>query len=281
MGSSLDYAWQEQSVWSQAADKLSADLRLRRRTALGLAVAGAVLSTSAASVGLDTGLGKALAFLSAACVGCAAIAQTSAGPKAVQEWTRARAASEAIKSDVYLTLAGFGPDDLDTAVQLINDDAADLHQHRAGLNPKVRTLPSVHDVPSYLDERVNGQIEHYYEKRVRRLKATLQRLRWSGTGLAVIGVLLGAAAGTWEIDGLAVWVPVTTTVGAAVVAHAAAERYSYLLIEFSRTADELRRIRERRGAAAGLSDERLVQRAEQVISIQNNGWLAKLTATEN
>ena len=96
-------------------------------------------------------------------------------------------------------------------------------------------------------------------------------------GLAAVGVLLGAAAGTWELDAAAVWVPVVTTIGAAIAAHVAAERYSYLLVEYQRTAEELRRIAERRGAAAGLTDEQLVQRAEEVISIQNQGWMAKLS----
>lgn len=120
MSSSLDYAWQEQSVWSQVANRVKARLQLKRRTALGLAVAGAVLSTSAATVGLDT------------------------------------------------------------AVRQINDDAADLREHRVGLSPKARALPGVHDVSTYMRERVEHQISEYYEERVRELKAKLQKFRWAG-----------------------------------------------------------------------------------------------------
>ncbi|MFD6612917.1 hypothetical protein ACFWD1_29030 [Micromonospora chalcea] len=59
-----------------------------------------------------------------------------------------------------------------------------------------------------------------------------------------------------------------------------AERYSYMLLEYSRTVDELERIRDRRGRFASMNDEDLVQHAETVISIQNEGWMAKLNETD-
>jgi hypothetical protein len=95
------------------------------------------------------------------------------------------------------------------------------------------------------------------------------------------GAVLAAAAGTWEQDAVAVWVPVVTTVGAAVTAHAAAARYEYLLVEYLRTAEELERVRERRGSASKLTDEELARKAEDVISVQNQGWMAKLTSEDD
>jgi hypothetical protein len=92
--------------------------------------------------------------------------------------------------------------------------------------------------------------------------------------------VLAAAAGTWEQDVVAVWVPVVTTVGAAVTAHAAAARYEYLLVEYLRTTEELERMRDRRGPASKLTDEQLVRKAEEVISVQNEGWMAKLTSDD-
>jgi hypothetical protein len=48
-------------------------------------------------------------------------------------------------------------------------------------------------------------------------------------------------------------------------------------IEYSRTASELRRLVERRTAADGraLSGPELVAECEQVISVQNQAWMAK------
>jgi hypothetical protein len=71
-----------------------------------------------------------------------------------------------------------------------------------------------------------------------------------------------------------------TTVGAAITAHAAAARYDYLLVEYLRTAEELERLRDRRGSASNLTDEALVKKAENIISVQNQGWMAKLTSDD-
>ncbi len=57
---------------------------------------------------------------------------------------------------------------------------------------------------------------------------------------------------------------------AAVTAHAAAERYEYLLVEYRRTAGQLKHLKR---TAAGDAD--FVDRCESVISTQNQGWMAK------
>ena len=133
------------------------------------------------------------------------------------------------------------------------------------------------DVESYLHVRVGGQIDDYYRPRAAGLETKLDILRWIELSLAIAGAVLTAAAGVFKINGIGVWVPVATTVGAAITAHAAASRYEYLLIEYLRTADELERLRDRRGSASKLTDEALIRKAEEVISVQNEGWMAKLT----
>jgi SMODS and SLOG-associating 2TM effector domain 1 len=89
---------------------------------------------------------------------------------------------------------------------------------------------------------------------------------------------LAAAAGTWEVDSIAVWVPVITTLTAAVIAHAAAERYEYLWVEYLRTATELERLRDRRARGGETDDEAFIKACEHVISVQNEGRMAKLTS---
>ncbi|MFD6663570.1 DUF4231 domain-containing protein [Micromonospora chalcea] len=280
MTSSLEAAWAEQSVWSQTAAKLKKRLQTGRRAALGLSIGGALLSATAATVGLGSALGKAFAFSGAVCVGLAGLAGNAAGPRIMRDWTRARSVSEALKSVVYTSLAGYPPADFDAVVQDIGADAADLQQYRAGVESKQRSLPSVHDLESYLENRVFAQITGYYRRNAGSLVRTLKRFRLVSMGLAFFGLVLGVAAGTWEIDRLAGWVPVVTTIGTAVATHVAAERYSYMLIEYSRTADELQRIRDRRGRIASMTDEELVKHAENVISIQNEGWMAKLNEAD-
>ena len=68
----------------------------------------------------------------------------------------------------------------------------------------------------------------------------------------------------------------TTAVG-AVTAYVASERYEFLWIEYSRTVSELQRLLSRRTAADGhqLLGMDLVNECEQVISVQNQAWMAK------
>jgi uncharacterized protein (DUF58 family) len=73
-----------------------------------LTIVGAILSAVAVAVGLGSGAGKVLAFASAASIAVAGLVHTRIGKRAVPEWTRARSVSEALKSEVYLYLAGFG-----------------------------------------------------------------------------------------------------------------------------------------------------------------------------
>lgn len=272
----LEYAWDQQSVWSQVANNLKKRLRTARLAALGLAISAAILATTGAVVGLASGAGKCLAALSAICAGSTAVTQRWTGPDQVRSWTRARSVSEGIKTEVYLALAGLGRPDVDKRIEEIVENGKDLRDYSTGISPKPRSLPEIYNPASYLDVRVKSQIDDYYDERVNTLKRHLTLFRAAEVFLAALGVVFGAAAGTWEIDGLAVWVPVITTVGAAITAHAAAERLSDSLIEFSRTADELRRIYYRHGTAAGMTDEERVRRAEAVISIENQAWMARI-----
>jgi conflict system pore-forming effector with SLATT domain len=99
--------------------------------------------------------------------------------------------------------------------------------------------------------------------------------------LAVSGVVLGALAASFAPWGLSAWIAVVTTISGAVAAHVGAARYEYQLIEYLRTADELSRLR-RDAAATTSSDEldELILQCERIISIQNEGWMAKLSAPE-
>lgn len=275
----VESAWNDQSSWSQAADRLKRGLERWWRLALTLAVLGAVLSASTIAVGLDSAIGKMLAFMSAAAVGLAGIVRGRTSANAVQSWTRARSVSEAIKSEVFTHLACRGAEDtLDERVTEMERDASDLLRYKAAAVPRRRPLPEVHDVESYLSVRVRGQIHGYYRRRAHDLDRKAVLVRRVELALGIAGAVLAAAAGTWETEALVIWVPVGTTVAGAVSAHAAAARYEYLTIEYLRTASELERLASRRGTAAGLSDDDLVATAERVISIQNEGWMAKLAS---
>jgi hypothetical protein len=277
----LVYAWDQQSIWSQAANGLKRSVVWRRHATLGLNLAGAVLSAAAASVSLSGAPGKVLAFAAAVALGVGGLIQTSIKQRTVRDWTRTRSISEALKATVYLHCAGFGRRDLDAELAELERESEDLRQYCVGLEAKPRGLPAVTDISTYLTVRVRGQIDDYYRSRARDLRSKLRWAQRTEYGLAIAGVLAAAAAGTWEVNKLAAWVPVITTVAAAVTTHVAAQRWSYSLIEYTRTAAELDLIQARLGSAAALSDRQLAERAEEIISIQNDAWMVKHTQPDD
>jgi hypothetical protein len=274
----LTRAWEQQSIWSQVASRLKRDLQRYRIRVLTLSVIGAVLSAAAVVAGLDSGLGKVLAALGGAAMGLAALGRARLGKDAVQRWTRARSVAEELKSEVYLHLAGVSANRLEEHIDALVDDAADLAPLKLGVAPKARELPAVRDLESYVRHRLDDQIDTYYRPKAVELQRKSDRIRTAQQWLAGLGVVAATAAAIWETDAVAVWVPVLTTIGAALAAYGAAERYDFQVVEFLRTADQLERLRDRRGAAASMSDEELIRAAEQVISIQNDGWMAKLSS---
>jgi SMODS and SLOG-associating 2TM effector domain 1/Protein of unknown function (DUF4231) len=279
-------AWDRQSVWSQVADNLKAGVTRARSIVLVLTISGALLSTAAAVAGLKEPAGKTLGAFGALAIGLAGIARSRTAPQAVQDWTRARSAAEGIKTEVYAYLTRVGAyvgnereSRLDKQVADIEHDVRDLVAHADEVTPVDRATPAVRDVESYARDRVEDQITGYYRRNGRDLRVKRDRVRRAEVGLAVVGVVLGVLAGTLEADDLAVWVPVVTTVATAITAHAAAERYDFLHVEYLRTADELERL-VKRWRRDDLGGETFVRSCEDVISSQNARWMAKLSKEE-
>jgi hypothetical protein len=284
----VDTVWDSQSVWSQTADLLKARLDRLRLLMLALAVASAVLTTTAVQVmPWQSGVGRVLAVAAGVSIGLVPLVRARLGREAVSRWTRARAVAEELKAEVLPFLAGVTPyRGADRATVLaerttrVQTEAADLLPHTVGVSPVPREVPAVFDVGSYVEMRLLPQIGWYR----RRADGLVERLGWARRVevlLSAAGVVLAAVAATTETPQAAAWVAVVTTVTAAVSSHVAASRWEYQLVEYLRTGAELDRLLAEWQAAV-LPDEvaadRLVDRCEQVISTQNDGWMAKWAA---
>lgn len=279
--------WDCQSVWSQTADHAKRTIGRARATALTLGAAAAVAGTAAAQLLPHyEEAGSALAFLAAAAVGLVPLASRSTGPQQLRDWTRLRSLSEELKSEIYTYLARVAPYRDEDAPQILRDRAERLLTHVSDLaagthafRPRQRPLPAVTDVGSYLELRVTGQVERYYRPRAVHMRRRSTQVRRLELMLAGTAAVLGAVSGAFRADWAATWVATITTVSAALIAHAAASRYAYQEVEFCRTAAELERLGNRHtGDPNPATDDALVMQCEQVIAIQNEGWMAKWTS---
>jgi len=234
--------------------------------------------------------GRILAAGASVVLALASFAVRGAAPAVVRDWTRARSVAEALKSDVYSYLSGTGPfrgenrDDVALRrLEDVVDSVGDLVKYTTGVEPARRPIPAVHDVETYLAVRVEGQLAGYYRPKARHMATRVRIARRLEMGLGAVAAVFGAVVAVFPTVGVSAWIGVLTTIAAAISAHASMSRYEYQQIEFTRTAGELERLSARRaGAGTGqLSDDEFVLACERVISIQNEGWMAKLGAAKD
>jgi SMODS and SLOG-associating 2TM effector domain 1/Protein of unknown function (DUF4231) len=286
-GEPVALAWAQQRVWSQTADRLKQRIDLARSVALGLAIAAATLAVAAVQVAdFSSWAGRTLAVAAAISAGLAPMSQRRAGTDQIQAWTRARSASEGLKTEVFAYLAGgsaYTGDDrerhLGERTRGIVADVADLQRHSLDITPDDKPVPVVTGIDSYITERVNDQITRYYRPTAAKYVQRVRRLRAAGNLLALIAVVLAALAASFDVAGLTGWVPVVTTVGTSVVAYIAAARYDHMIIVFLRTAQRLEHLRSSR-ADTPTGNAAFIDACENAISIENQGWMARWVTEE-
>lgn len=280
----VEWAWQRQSVWSQTANQLKAGPARQRAARLTLTVAAAALALAGSQIkAVSEAASTVLVVVAAVALAGAGLLSSRANPERTRDWTRARSVSEALKTEVYLYLSQAGPYTasdrdrlLEAEVQRLEGDAGDLLRHASGLAPKDRGLPDVRDVDTYLKVRVRqSQLAKYYVPKAREMRQRLRLMKAVEVTLALAAAALSALA-VVSAD-IGAWAAVATTAAGAVAAYIAAERFEFLWIEYSRTASELQRLADRRTAPDGtpLSGADLAVACEQVISVQNQAWMAK------
>ncbi|MFE8948502.1 DUF4231 domain-containing protein [Streptomyces sp. NPDC007856] len=218
-------SWSQQSSWSKAADRQKRLIGRVRAATLLCGVLTAILGTAAAQAGAaHPDAAQWLAFGAAVAAGAVPVLNGQMGQRQIRDWTRLRSVSEACKAEMYAFLAGVGRyRAADAAAQLhratsdIRQDAADLLHYLADV-PVVssRLLPDVHDVDTYLQVRVRGQIDGYYRARAAVMRTRLRTVRWVQLALGALAVLLGAGSGAFHAEQAAAWVAVVSTISAAV-----------------------------------------------------------------
>ncbi|WP_433261854.1 DUF4231 domain-containing protein [Actinosynnema sp. CS-041913] len=270
--------WRLQRRWSLAADRAKRGLDRSRRLTLLLVVGAASAGAAAAGTG-----SAAYAGLSAGATAVGAALAARAGAD-LRTATKLRAVSEALKSEVYSFLARAGrylDGDRDAVLdertaELIPEDQA-TGSRVARQRPDDRKPPAVHDVPSYVDVRLTGQLEEYYRPKATRLAHWAAGFRYAQVSLTVLGGALAglAAAGNTQTAG---WIGALTTAATAVAAHSAAARHEYLALVYDRTAQRLESLRGR--WSSGRLGADVVTECEVLLATQNEAWLAQWNTAE-
>src|SRR4029453_15598396 len=280
----VEGAWRRQRQWSIAASNGRARLERWRRVNLILLVVGAILGPAAPQPRWARGLTGTAAGGAALALAVAGILQQRfLNADEIARWTGARAASETLKAEVYRYRAGVAPyhnanRDSTLSAQLAaiqNKSAAlalDLQQTRAD----DRALPEVSDFQSYVEKRARQQA-HWHRGKIPGPVQTHNRIRLAELAATAVAALLGAIAAGLDSKGLAIWIGVATTIGAAFAAHQSATQRDRIAAGYAATADRLDLLIERLPANPDAATQaQFVTDVESTLAAQNESWLGLL-----
>src|SRR4051794_3858238 len=169
----LELVWRRHRQWSVAADAARARLDQWRLWNLLLLVLGALAGALAAQTWLTSAVARAFALLAAVALALAGWLQANAlNDKHTLRWTQARAASEALKAEVYRYLIGVAPYSGADRAQILQAQLAVVQARvpqqllvEQQLAPSEdRPLPSVQTFDDYVTERAQNQMSWHRNK---------------------------------------------------------------------------------------------------------------------
>jgi hypothetical protein len=288
--------WSRHAQWSSVGARLKTHVVFWRAAVLVLSAVGAVLQTAAASLAPSTIASAAALGGAVALATVPFIAVKLLGAERVRGWLRARSVSEGLKSEVFRFQAGAAPyDGEDRAVKLVEAGrnlevwvealAVDL----AGVDEGPSSPPARLDSEEYVKLRVSDQIDGYYRPRARWNASRARLFRALELTTAFLAASIGALMAALQLGAGAggrggEWVAVITTIGGALAAHSAANRYVEQARIFFATARRLQDVRDDwiargRPTASGPWSE-FVNACEEAISVENRAWMSKLDPEE-
>ncbi len=137
--------------------------------------------------------------------------------------------------------------------------------------------PAYSGVAGYVTERAEDQ-RNWHAERVEANERKARRLRAAESIATAVAAVLAAVA-VANAD-LVAWVGLATTVGAAFGAHLLAAQYDKLATTYARTSTQLTRLIDQRAARPSTpeSEAEFVRKVEEVLSAQNEGWVALLNS---
>jgi hypothetical protein len=278
----LDLVWRRQRQWSRAANATRARLDRWRFWNRLLLVLGALAGASAAQNWRASGVVTGFAIAAAVALALAGLIQANAlNEDQTARWTQARAASEALKAEVYRYLirvspyAGADPAlALKAQLDIVQDRVpqallADQQMTAADERP----VPSSRTFGQYVTLRAQDQADWHRTKSAEHAgqARTLRVWQLIATGVGVVLSAIAAFVPSWH---LSAWTAAATTIAAAVGAHLAATQHQRIAAAYAATADQLERLIVSIDPATATPEQQaqFVADVERILAAQNGAW---------
>jgi hypothetical protein len=279
--------WEKYRTWADTSARLKTRNTAWKRKVLILTIGGTMLATLGSVAGGR--VGRALPMLGAAALALATYFGKELLDSAHEEqWTRARAAAEAFKSEAHRYLVQAmpydGPDRVSRLkARLIEVSQVTKDQVPDDISPEraAKGMPTMWwTLEDYLTKRLQDQID-WYRSKAREHASSMARGRAISLTLGGFAVALSAAAGA-AAEGAplaAGALGVVTTAGGSVGAYFQAGHFEAIAVKYRETAGALAALQaELTTAPTAQSQGEIVAAAEAIMQAEHAAWLTGLTA---
>ncbi len=289
----LCLVWGRYRTWAATSQAAKAPLKRWRKAVLLLIVAGAVLGTLSEqtrgwelSIIVEKMPSVVCGLLSAIALALATFfTRTKLNTESERHWVRARSAAEAFKSQAFLYAAQIPPYDKEDRPENLLGIANGVRENVQDIIPvsltdedKLRDMPPEYlSVKDYINLRVKEQMDKFYVTKAQGHNVIVKKSRQWSLWLGAIAAIFGVIAALFPDGMTAGWVPVLSTVTAAITSFFYAERHEQLALIYQATADRLECLLARWNTT--LETERnyveFIKSCEAAISTENRAWMAK------
>lgn len=285
--------WGRYRTWAATSRVAKAPLNRWRKLVLILIVAGAALGTLSEqtrgwelSIIVDKMPSVVCGLLSAIALALATFfTRTKLSTENERRWVRARSAAEAFKAQAFLYAAKMPPYEKENRQRNLLSEENDVRENVKDIIPvrltdedKLKGIPPEKlSVKDYINLRVNEQKDKFYFPKAQKHNAIVEKSRQWSLLLGAIAAILGAIAALFPDGMTAGWVPVLSTVTAAIASYFYAERHEQLALIYQATADRLESLLAKWNTT--FETERnpveFIKNCEAAISTENRAWMAK------
>jgi len=289
----LRLVWGRYRTWAATSRAAKAPLNRWRKLVLILIVAGAVSGTLSEqtrgwqlSIIVEKMPSVVCGLVSAIALALATFfTRTKLSTESERRWIRARSAAEAFKAQAFLYAVQIPPYENEDRQKNLLSEENEVRENVKDIIPvsltdddKLKGIPKENlSIKDYIDLRVKDQKDKFYIPKAQEHNAIVETSRQWSLWLGSIAAILGVIAALFPDGMTAGWVPVLSTVTAAIASYFYAERHEQLALIYQATADRLETLLARWNTTpeAERDPVEFIKSCEAAISTENRAWMAK------